>query len=85
MKDLKVIIKEEMQGMLNEVGDLLGIADLAEFLSRVSPNMSKEDWQGALQDMFQNEGDEGVRKMFYELTKGTDLQILGRGKYAIKF
>ena len=85
MKDLKVIIKEEMQGVLNEIGDLLGIADLGEFLSRVSPNMSKEDWQGALQDMYQQEGDEGVRKMFYELTKGTDLQILGRGKYALKF
>ena len=84
MKDIKTIVNEEMQGMLNEVGDLLGIADLAEFLSRVSPNMSQENWQDALQDMYQQEGNEGVRKMFYELTKGSDLQILGRGKYALK-
>jgi hypothetical protein len=70
---------------LQESSEMLGIADLAEFLSRVSPNVTQEGWQEVLQDMYQQEGDEGVRNMFRELTKGTDLQILGRGKYALKF
>jgi len=86
MKNIKTIIKEEMQDILSEnPGELMGIPELAEMLSRVSPNVNQESWQEVLQDMYQEKGDEGVRNMFYELTKGTDLQILGRGKYAFKF
>lgn len=86
MKNIKIIIKEEMRDILKEnPGELMGISELAEMLSRVSPNVNQESWQEVLQDMYQGNGDEGVRNMFYELTKGTDLQILGRGKYAFKF
>jgi len=78
-------IQEEVQNFVNETGDLLGIVDLAEFLTRVDPNVHQEDMQGMLQQEYQNGGDEAVRKFFYEMSNGTDLQILGRGKYALKF
>lgn len=66
-------------------GELLGIPDLAEFLTRVDPNVNQEEMQGVMQQEYQEGGDDAVRKFFYEMTKGTDLQILGRGKYALKF
>ena len=80
------IIKEEIQNILKEnPGELLGIPDLAEFLTRVDPNVNQEEMQGVMQQEYQKGGDDAVRKFFYEMTKGTDLQILGRGKYALKF
>lgn len=86
MKNIKEIIKEEVQGIVNEnVGELMGIPEVAEMLSRVDPNLTPEDMQGMLQQEYQEGGDEAVRKMFYEMSQGTDLQILGRGKYALKF
>ena len=80
----KLNLKQDQMD-LQEAPELLTIANLAEYLARVSPNVSKEEWEETLQNTYQEEGDEGVRKMFYELTKGSDLQILGRGKYAFKF
>ena len=86
MKNIKAIIKEEVLGMVKEnVGELMGIPEVAEMLSRVDPNLTPEDMQGMLQQEYQEGGDEAVRKFFYEMSKGTDLQILGRGKYALKF
>ena len=86
MKSIKNIVKEEIQNMVSEsVGEMMGIPEVAEMLSRVDPNLTLEDMQGMLQQEYQQGGDEAVRKFFYEATKGTDLQILGRGKYALKF
>lgn len=86
MKSIKNIVKEEVLNMVKEnVGEMMGIPEVAEMLSRVDPNLTPEDMQGMLQQIYQDEGDEGVRKFFYGATKGTDLQILGRGKYALKF
>ena len=86
MKSITTIIKEEMNSFLKEnSGELLGIPEVAEMLSRVDPNLTPEDVQGLLQQEYQNGGDDAVRKFFYEMSQGTDLQILGRGKYAIKF
>ena len=86
MKSITTIIKEEMNNLLNEnPGELLGIPEVAEMLSRVDPNLTPEDVQGLLQQEYQSGGDDAVRKFFYEMSQGTDLQILGRGKYALKF
>jgi hypothetical protein len=64
---------------------LLTIADLGEYVSRAEPNLTPEDATGLLQQEYQSGGDEAVIKMFKEISLGTDLQILGRGKYAFKF
>jgi hypothetical protein len=79
------IVDDEAQSIQEDVGQLMGIPEVAEMLSRVDPNLTPEDMQGLLQQEYQEGGDEAVRKMFYEMSQGTDLQILGRGKYALKF
>lgn len=86
MKNIDTIIREEIQNIVNEnIGELMGIPEVAEILSRVDPNLTPEDMVGMLQQEYQQGGDEAVRKFFYEMSQGTDLQILGRGKYALKF
>jgi len=70
---------------LQETSEMLGISDLAELLERMKPDVTQSAWQDFLQQLYQEEGDEEIRKFFYGATKGTDLQILGRGKYALKF
>ena len=80
------IINEEMiKFSIQESTELLGIPEVAEMLSRVDPNLTPEDMHGMLQQEYQEGGDEAVRKFFYDMSRGTDLQILGRGKYALKF
>jgi hypothetical protein len=81
------IVDDEAEGMIREWGteQLLTIADLGEYMSRVDPNLTPEDGTALLQQEFQTGGDEAVVKMFKEVSLGTDLQILGRGKYAFKF
>lgn len=85
METITTIIREEMGEFLKENFDVLGMPEVAEMLSRVDPNLTAEDLLGMLQQEYQNDGDEAVRKFFYDMSQGTDLQILGRGKYAIKF
>jgi hypothetical protein len=86
MKSIKTIVNEVIQEILNEdVGELMGLPEIAEMLSRVDPNLTPDDMLGFLQQEYQQGGDEAVRKFFYEMSQGTDLQILGRGKYALKF
>lgn len=70
---------------LQEAPQLLTIADLGEYISRTDPNLTPEDGTAILQQEYQDGGDEAVAKMFKEISLGTDLQILGRGKYAFKF
>jgi len=84
---IESIIKEEMlKFSLQESTELLGIPELAEYLSRVDPEkVIPEEMQGMLQQEYTEGGDEAVRKFFYEMTKGIDLNILGRGKYAFKY
>jgi hypothetical protein len=81
------IVDDEAQGMIKEWGteQMLTIADLGEYMSRAEPNITPEDGAALLQQEFQNGGDEAVVKMFKEVSLGTNLQILGRGKYAFKF
>ena len=75
------------QDNLQEWGteQLLTLADLGEYISRVDPNLTPEDTVGILQQEYQTGGDEAVVKMFKEVSLGTDLQILGKGKYSFKF
>ncbi|MFA5207351.1 MAG: hypothetical protein WC428_01725 [Candidatus Paceibacterota bacterium] len=80
-KDMKIQDKLNLQ----EAPELLGIPELADYLSRVDPNLTPEDMQGMMQQEYQQGGDEAIRKFFYEQSKGIDLQILGRGKYAFKY
>ena len=70
---------------LQESPQLLTIADLGEYISRTDPNLTPEDGTALLQQEYQQGGDEAVAKMFKEISLGTDLQVLGRGKYAFKF
>jgi hypothetical protein len=83
--ELNNIVQEEIKKMINESSELLGLAELGEYLSRVDPNLTLENTQGILQQEYQQGGDEAVRKFFYEQSNGIDLQILGRGKYAFKY
>ena len=86
MKAVKTIIIEEVLDVVKEsVGELLGISQLADYLSRMKPDVTEDVWQDILQQIYQDEGDGGVKNFFYGATKGTDLQILGKGKYALKF
>ena len=81
------IVDDEAENLIREWGteQLLTIADLGEYMSRAEPNLTPEDGTALLQQEFQTGGDEAVVKMFKEVALGTDLQILGRGKYAFKF
>ncbi len=86
MKAIKTIIIEEVLDIVKEsVGELLGISQLADYLSRMKPEITEDVWQDLLQEIYRDEGDSGVKNFFYGATKGTDLQILGKGKYALKF
>ncbi len=82
-RDMKAQAKVDLQEWGTE--QMLTIADLGEFMSRTDPNLTPEDATGLLQQEYQTGGDEAVAKMFREVSMGTDLQILGRGKYAFKF
>jgi hypothetical protein len=70
---------------LQETPELLTIATLGEYMSRTDPNLTPEDGTALLQQEYQTGGDEAVVKMFKEVSLGTDLQILGKGKYSFKF
>lgn len=70
---------------LQEAPELLTMVTLGEYMSRTDPNLTPEDATALLQKEYQTGGDEAVAKMFREVSLGTDLQILGRGKYAFKF
>lgn len=84
MKDIKTIIKEEIQN-IKESQELLGIPELAEFLTRVDPENFPQDMMvEMLQQVYQNGGDEAIVN-YMKKEAGVVLQILGRGKYAIKY
>ena len=80
--EINNIVQEEIKKMLKEQSELLGIAELGDYLSRTEPNMTPEDGVEFIKQNATN--DEEVRKFFREQT-GTDLQILGNGKFAFKF
>ena len=80
--EINNIVEEEIKKMLKEQSELLGIAELGDYLSRTEPNMTTEDGVEFIKQNATN--DEEVRKFFREQT-GTDLQILGNGKFAFKF
>lgn len=82
-RDMKAQAKADLQEWGTE--QILTIADLGEFMSRTDPNLTPEDATGLLQQEYMTGGDEAVAKMFKEVSMGTDLQILGRGKYVFKF
>lgn len=86
-RDMKAQTKLDNKTDLQEYGteQLLTLADLGEYVSRAEPKMTPEEATGLLQQEFQSGGDEAVVKMFKEIALGTNLQILGRGKYAFKF
>ena len=84
MKDIKTIIKEEVQNMLKEAPELMGIRELAQYLSQIDPDNYPLDMMiEMLQQEYQNGGDEGVVN-YLKQNAGMNLQILGRGKYAFK-
>lgn len=76
------IVQEELTNMLNETAELLGLPELAEYMSRVGydVNIMKD----LLDQEYKTGGDEAVRKAFLDAT-GINLTILGRGKYAFKY
>jgi hypothetical protein len=86
-REMKAQTKMDAKTDLQEWGteQMLTIADLGEYISRAEPNLSPEEGAELLQKEFQEGGDEAVVKMFKEVALGTDLQILGRGKYAFRF
>jgi hypothetical protein len=85
MKSIKNIIKEEIQNIVSEsVGEMMGIAELGEMISRTEPNMTPEEGVEFIKQNANPNDNEAIRKFFREQT-GTDLQILGNGKFAFKF
>jgi hypothetical protein len=86
-RDMKKQDQMNAKSDLQEWGteQMLTIADLGEYISRAEPNMTPQEAAELLQQEFQTGGDAAVVKMFKEVALGTDLQVLGRGKYAFKF
>lgn len=84
MKDIKTIIKEELQNIY-ESQELLGIPELAEFLNRTDPENFPIDMMiEMLQEEYQKGGDEAIVN-YMKKYAGVVLQVLGRGKYAVKY
>ena len=75
----------KQDNLQEEAPELLTIPVLGEYMSRTDPNLTPEDATALLQQEYQTGGDEAVVKMFKEISLGTNLQVLGRGKYAFKF
>jgi len=69
---------------LQEQPELLGIPQLAQFLSNINPESYPLDMMiEILQQEYQKGGDEAVVKLLRDYA-GMNLQILGKGKYAFK-
>lgn len=80
-KDMKAQDKLNLQ----EAPEMLGIPQLAKFLSNANPETYPLDAMiEMLQQEYQRGGDEAVVEYLKEYA-GMNLQILGRGKYAFKF
>ena len=86
-REMKAQTKLDMKqdNLQEEAPELLTIPVLGEYMSRTDPNLTPEDATALLQQEYQTGGDEAVVKMFKEISLGTNLQVLGRGKYAFKF
>jgi hypothetical protein len=81
--EINNIVQEEIKKMLKEQSELLGLAELGDYLSRTEPNMTPEDGVEFIKQNANPNDYEAIRKFFREQT-GTDLQILGNGKFAFK-
>jgi len=78
------IIKEEIQ-KLCETAELMGIPELAEYMSRISPeHYTVEDMTNLLNNEYQDGGDEAVKKFFKDMTT-VNIDDVGRGKYVFKY
>ena len=63
-------------------GEILKISDLAEIVSRTGNDY--DSLLSIFQETFQNEGDEGVIKMFKSATN-LNLEEMRHGQYTIKY
>jgi hypothetical protein len=78
------IVQEEIQNLF-ETPELMGLQELAQFLSQVDPDNYPLDMMiEMLQQEYQNGGDEAVVN-YLKKYAGLNLQILGKGKYAFKY
>jgi hypothetical protein len=87
MKDINTIIKEEMQGILKESQELLGIPQLAQLIAGLNGEEGTDGpyYEGALNTLvkaFRYGGDEAVQKEFKTNTN-KDLSVVTKGKYFI--
>ena len=87
MKDIKTIIKEEVQVMLKEYQELLGIPQLAQIIAQMNgeEGMDGPYYEASLDTLtkaFRYGGDEAVQKEFKDNTD-KDLNIVTKGKYFI--
>jgi hypothetical protein len=88
MKDIKTIIKEEVQNMLKEYRqELLGIPQLAQIIAQINGEEGIDGpyYEASLDTLtkaFRYGGDEAVQKEFKDNTN-KDLNIVSKGKYFI--
>ena len=87
MKDIKTIVKEEVQNMLKEYQELLGIPGLAQVIAQINGEEGTDGpyYEGALDVLtkaFRYGGDEAVQKEFKNNTD-KDLNVVSKGKYFI--
>ena len=87
MNDIKTIVKEEVQNMLKEYQELLGIPGLAQVIAQINGEEGTDGpyYEGALDVLtkaFRYGGDEAVQKEFKNNTD-KDLNVVSKGKYFI--
>ena len=83
-RDFKKQDQMNLKQDLQEQPQMLGIPQLAEFLSQVNPESYPLDMMiEMLQQEYQKGGDEGLVEYLRD-NAGMNLQILGKGKYAFK-
>ena len=80
MKNIK-----NKKAFLNENKEIMSIIDLSNMVARLGfDSTSKEHLLNMLQYEFKLYGDEGIVKIFKEMTGGIEIEPLSRGKYIFK-
>jgi len=87
MKDVKTIVKEEVQNMLKEYQNLFGIPQLAQVIAQMNGEEGIDGpyYEASLDTLtkaFRYGGDEAVQKEFKNNTD-KNLNIVSKGKYFI--
>jgi hypothetical protein len=87
VKDIKTIIKEELNNFLHEYQEVLGIPQLAQVIAQLNGENGIDGpyYEVALNTLakaFRYGGDEEVQKEF-KINTNKDLNVISKGKYII--